>query len=328
MCTKEDFKLGEVIASFETNSFEVFTDLMHDALTRMLNVYKADPEGTKLIDQIEKDWHLFSSPESAGSVLMSILTKEDFEDAGFELDSTVSYCDDINGVRTAWNDLKKTIKTRTRFNIDISSLTASGWGNYLTEAKDTIDSNTDVQFYRARLHRKLGESFTTEQMGPPTPELSRAGRANPDGIVYLYLSDRQDTTLYEVRATYLDQATVGEFFIKDGKKLTYMDFTKEDVETSFLDNDLAEVMKVRTLIKAISQDLSKPMRSFEPSVEYVPTQFICEYVRDTYHVDGIRFRTSVGKQGSNFVIFDPSLFECRKVKDVEVNDLTLQCQTL
>jgi len=328
MFTKEDFKLAEVVASLETNSVEIFSTLMHDALIQVLKVYKPDPNGVKLIEQIDFDWQLFPNSESAEKVLKGILSENDFDDAGLTLDSTVSYSDDIESVKKTWEDLKKTIKTRTRFNIDISSLSDLGWDGYLNEAKETVSSDTEIKFYRARLHSRLGESFSIEQMGPPTPDRSKAGRANPDGIVYLYLSDRQDTTLYEVRATYLDQATIGQFFVKEGEKVTYMDFTKDAPEASFFDSDLTEVMKVRTLIDAISKDLSKPMRRFDSTVEYVPTQFICEYIRDTYQVDGIRFNTSVGKDGSNFVIFNPDLFECRNVEDFEVNDLTLHSENI
>ena len=46
-------------------------------------------------------------------------------------------------------------------------------------------------------------------------------------------------------------------------------------------------------IKAISDDLSRPMRRYDSIVDYVPTQFICEYIKYTAKADGIAFKSSL-----------------------------------
>ena len=48
-------------------------------------------------------------------------------------------------------------------------------------------------------------------MGKPPYDKATAGRANPKGISYLYLSSDLSTTLYETRATLYDYMSIGEF---------------------------------------------------------------------------------------------------------------------
>ena len=63
---------------------------------------------------------------------------------------------------------------------------------------------------------------------PPTPELATAGRANPKGISYLYLTNEIKTALYETRATLFDYATIGEFQTKEDLKILNLRSIKND----------------------------------------------------------------------------------------------------
>ena len=62
-------------------------------------------------------------------------------------------------------------------------------------------------------------------MGCPPIEKATAGRANPLGIPYLYLCHDAETTLYEVRAVYLDKVSVGKFVINSN--LDIVDFSSD-----------------------------------------------------------------------------------------------------
>ena len=170
--------------------------------------------------------------------------------------------------------------------------------------------------------------YSQGEMGAPEAKLSKAGRANPEGIPYLYLSSDSLTTLYEVRATYLDRVAVGAFHIKDGNSVTILDFAGDGPRIPLIDTDLSSAMQAYKLMMAISEDLSTPMRSFYSPVEYVPTQFICEYIRYKYEVDGISFNSSLHKGGINYVIFKPELFECVEVAGKEVCTLELDCKDI
>lgn len=58
------------------------------------------------------------------------------------------------------------------------------------------------------------------------------------------------------------------------------------------------------------------MRRKDTAIDYVPTQFICEYIKYTTEAQGIAFSSSLYDKGVNYVIFNPLDFECQN--DVQV----------
>lgn len=321
------FKNPQIIAALDSAaSVSDAEDLLNDFAAELLKVYTPNTAGRPLVDAIDEDWSLFTDENSAQTVLNLWLADDSLNPAGLGLRDIVSYNTDILSVKITWEALKDEIKHRRRFNIDTISLDNLGWNTFLADARKDLDSGS--LFYRARMLGGQPNLFPTDKMGAPDAKYSTAGRANPEGISYLYLSSDALTTLYEVRATYLDRVAVGEFHIKAGNTVTIMDFTLDRPTIPLVDNDLSSAMKVWMLIKVISDDLSTPMRSFYSSVEYVPTQFICEYIRYKYDVDGICFNSSLHSGGINYVIFKPELFECVDVFGKEICTLELDCKNI
>ena len=70
-------------------------------------------------------------------------------------------------------------------------------------------------------------------MGCPPNKLTSSGRANPQGIPYLYLSKTPETTLYETRASYLDELSIGKFKIKDKDGLVLLILLKKGAFSLF-----------------------------------------------------------------------------------------------
>lgn len=151
-------------------------------------------------------------------------------------------------------------------------------------------------------------------MGCPPKDLATPGRANPIGIPYLYLCDTAKTTYFEVRAVYLDKLSVGTFEIV--RDLSLVDFIYDvNLYLSFVDGSLplSEIIIKKKIIDAISSDLSKPLRRYDSELEYVPTQFICEYCKDYVNADGISFESSLHRGGRNYVLFDQTAAKCTRV---------------
>ena len=123
-----------------------------------------------------------------------------------------------------------------------------------------------------------------EEMGAPPREKSTAGRANVNGIPCLYLCDESETVLYEVRAAYLDEISVGTFIQKDkNKQIKIADFSSTlSLYANYFEPDWTDLIKSRLLTSVISRDLSKPMRRYDSELEYIPTQFICEFTCDMW----------------------------------------------
>jgi hypothetical protein len=74
----------------------------------------------------------------------------------------------------------------------------------------------------------------------------------------------------------------------------------------------------------ISIDLSKPMRRYDSEIEYIPTQFICEFIKVYTGAGGIRFRSSLHPEGKNIVLFDDNKVTCVTVEKIKIQSLKLK----
>jgi hypothetical protein len=116
--------------------------------------------------------------------------------------------------------------------------------------------------------------------------------------------------------------SVGEFKIKSGSSVNIVDFT--EVPSAFTGiGDLVNYTKKILLKKSISKDLSKPIRRYDTDIEYVPTQFICEFIRYIIGFEGILFNSSLDSEGKNIVLFDQEKIECINVKKLLITKLEL-----
>ena len=78
------------------------------------------------------------------------------------------------------------------------------------------------------------------------------------------------------------------------------------------------------LKRFISIDLSKPIRRYDSEIEYIPTQFICEYIRYISDADGILFNSSLHNGGKNIVLFNQDKVECVKVDMYRVSEVDIR----
>ena len=297
---------------------------LQEFLYSLITIFEYSDAGVSLFELIQNDWKLFSSNDACQKVLNEIIQSDNltFEKSGIKDSVTpVVYKKSITDCVAVWEVLKEDIKQHHRFTTDLKKLEAAGWNRILD---NRFQLNTDGSFYRARIHYKKSDTFGVNDMGAPEIEDCKSGRANPEGIPFLYLSEEPKTTFYETRVIKHDVVTVGEFKIAGTGPLYVEDLTDINLDNiDLLDEDVVTLAKRKLLVRALSQDMSHPMRRFDSPVEYVPTQFICEYVQLTQSVSGIRFSSSVYPEGTNVVIFNPKLMNCIAVKDYNIGDLDI-----
>ncbi len=242
-------------------------------------------------------------------------------------DTPVDFNDEILENIHYWFKLKEQLKWDKRYFTNIEYLTEDlGWDGFF-ESKVLI--NKEDVFFRARLHHNPNETiYRHEEMYCPPKEISSAGRANPMGIPYLYLSDNEETILYEIRASYLDEVSVAEFIIKPDmdKDIIISDFT--EIPTLYHPNGVNKKIKSTLLKQLISVDLSKPMRRYDSELDYIPTQFICEFIKIFTNVQGIKFRSSLHNTGNNIVIFNQEMMKCKDIKKVQVSNVAIKSKNL
>lgn len=292
---------------------------LFDFFQELLDNFVVSEDGEPLKFLLQRNWSFFADHKVATNILNSVLPE--LSSGISSADSLVNYTSEILDNYNHWGRLKEELKWNTRFLSDISFLEELGWDGFFNTQFELTHYD---KLFQARVHHQSGLApYPPTKMMTPNPKDTRGGRANPMGIPYLYLCDNPETVLYEVRASFLDELTVGTFQLKSKhKSIKIVDFTEDT--SLFQPSRVQETMMARLLRAKISLDLSKPMRRYDTEIEYIPTQFICEFIRVYTGAGGIRFASSLHPTGKNIVIFDQELIQCTNVTLNKVTTVKLK----
>jgi hypothetical protein len=212
-----------------------------------------------------------------------------------------------------WNDLRNEIIFKNRYFPQsdlyrriLQNKNSADFAVFL-EVLDRLESTVtpSIELYRARIS---DIPLLGSEMGAPPNEMSTSGRANPFGISYLYLASLQQTAISEVRPYNDGIVYVSPF--KSIDTLTFIDLTNPRSVVSpfgFSSENYESLIYCLSLLEQFSKDLSKPVKPHKSELEYVPTQFICEYIKSLGAYSGIIFNSSFGP-GVNYVVFDSKNF--------------------
>lgn len=306
-----DVEMLEEFDSGDTLDSRVFYDFFMDLLSQ----FEISHTGKPVYEIIQTDWHLFVDMDKAKSIIQEVLTTNA---VGYGFNDQVDYIADIKNKVCSWERLKTDVQRHRRFLADYDEF-ESYTSNYL---KAEAELKNGDKLFRARILPKSINKYKRKEMGCPPSELATAGRANPAGISYLYLCEDEPTTYYEVRATYLDKLSIGTFRIL--RDLRIVDFsTKVSLYYAFSNGGVTNAIVAKLILDEISRDMSRPMRRFDSEQEYVPTQMICEYCKLMVKADGVSFKSSVYKDGRNYVLFDKNNAKCTNVVSREVNSVII-----
>jgi hypothetical protein len=219
-----------------------------------------------------------------------------------------------------WNDFCKEIISENRFfprnKIDLellSELLSSQ--NYSLLPDETL--------YRARIAEK-GKRIPPHKMGKPPAEKSIHGRANPRGIPYLYLASDPDTAIKEIRPHLNDKVSVGKF--KSLESLRLVDLRNPKIESPFLHGENLEFLVVHLdYLRILGSEISKPVDKNDPELEYLPLQYLCEFIKNTGY-DGVAYKSSMG-EGYNLAIFDDRKLKCTRTTLYDVHICARKAET-
>ncbi len=312
------------------NSDTIAIEELLDFFQSFLSLFKKQEDGIPLIDIIQNDWNLFEDKDTAINILSTVLLAIDTS-LNSDVSQNVNYSDSITDSVNYWDKLKYDLKWTRRFTTDFRELEDFSWDSIFSEKRSGIVINIDEkELYRSRIHLNgQASSYPIKEMGAPPKEKVASGRANPKGIPFLYLSEKKETTLYEVRASYLDEISIGIFKVIESIKL--IDFTSAS-QVSIFDasqqfSNLEEFVIGVLLKKKISADLSRPQRRYDSELEYIPTQFICEFIKYLTGADGIKFSSSLDSdRGNNIVLFSADKVECIDVERVRINRVYIESE--
>lgn len=280
------------------------------------------PKNTsRLSDEIFNKWNIFNiEKERIDDVIISICkekyreNKKIFEElVGISELYDKEYLENNSLLKNfEWEDFSNAIKKENRFHTN--HINTNVLKKFLKFVEKTYPSGKI--FLRARISTNEN-GFNKDDMGSPPPEKASAGRVNPLGISYLYLSDNLYTTFYEVRANVYDFVTVGEFALN--RNINIIDLSQLDKISPFSGINCTEYAINLKHLKKISAEIARPLRKQDSQLDYLPTQYIAEFIKNNGY-DGIEYKSTLGKEHThNIVIFDKSICTCVDTKVYEIN---------
>lgn len=206
-----------------------------------------------------------------------------------------------------WQDFVGDIKRVNRFHTD--HINKEVLAKFLSCVQKSYKAGT--VFYRARICAD-DAGFKKTEMGAPPAHLATAGRVNPVGISVLYLANSVKTTLHETRAGVFDYVTVGNFKLK--KDIKIIDFANLGKISPFIADDDMGIEYTQYAVnienlKLISQEIAKPLRRQDSALDYLPTQYISDYIK-SQGLGGVEYISTMHEGGLNLAIFDSDIFKC------------------
>lgn len=290
-----------------------------DLISEVLSVYEEADDGEPLFSVIIDNWNVFKKDFPSSHDLIAAFCSTIYGDDGRTHNKKVripkSYTDEY-GIFSGhtWREFSNAIKTKNRF--CNGYFRADQFVSFLSYSITKYSKGTE--FFRARICDKA-EGFTKDKMGPPPVGKRKSGRVNPEGIGVLYLTSDESTALREVRASAFDYVTLGKFkLLKDIKVVNISGLNS--ISPAVYSSGLESLAANTKIFSDIAKEIAKPLRRNDSSLEYLPTQFITEFIKSKGYA-GVSYMSTMGTGGTNIAVFDESLFECVSVHVVEINSI-------
>lgn len=282
------------------------------------------PDSGRLMHQkIQDTWKMFRNPDEAvnknllGEIINHIIPAGDpLLESSVEIAvlTAPGLAGDVHEQK--WENFATEIKSKNRFflneTIDLPLL-----ANLLEYFSRTYDPGK--VFYRGRVSERGGIALAL--MGKPPADKTTSGRANPNGIPYLYLAADVETTVYESRSTYLDFLTVAQFRLRENMKVVSLRGIDKISPVVFSDQ-LEKYLSHQKYLIRLERELSKPVRRYDKELDYLPSQYLCEYVKSLGY-DAIEYGSSLRNGGINLAVFNDGILEPRSVEVYEITDFNL-----
>ncbi len=281
--------------------------------------------GRLLSELLQDDWEIFSSDDY--DVNMKILKdmfnstnqsdpeRFPFDSYWRDKDEYWGIIDEISTETTKkWETFKNELIYKNRFFISKEYNFKSIEKTLRHLIKTYIQGS---KFYRARkcsANKKLNNS----EMGMPTPKITPAGRANPQGIPYLYLGDKYETCIAEIRPYKFEFVTMATFELKESA--TLIDLRSPLIKSPFdFGEDIKYLKFDAPLLRIFNKTLSEPIEQDISHLEYLPSQYLCELIKNIGY-EGIVFDSSQYKQGYNIVFFNDKKLICKETKLFQIDE--------
>ncbi|GIP50933.1 hypothetical protein J53TS2_45240 [Paenibacillus sp. J53TS2] len=281
-------------------------------------------------DEFEKNWKIFNGFDSQKihKFLVELLSSR-FPDKIPLLDNQVGILEWMNDKSLnehsvlrgkTWNQFVNCIKHENRFHSNYVNYDVLEY--YLARISVELEPDT---FYRARISNV--KELTVEEMGAPPKELATAGRANSEGIRHLYLASDTVTAVSEIRPSKSDSIYVGRFPLTSRIKVADFRLLK-NLDVFLFQDPIRYALNLENF-NNINKAISKPVRSGDSKLDYLPTQFIVDFIKYLNETkgagyEGIVFESTLTPSGYNIMIFNPDILDCVRIEKRRVESLNYE----
>jgi len=150
-----------------------------------------------------------------------------------------------------------------------------------------------------------------EEMVPKSEFVKSGGRANPPGFAYLYLANRPETAMAEMRPWVGESLSLANFALEKDARLVLCQQDSEDrLKRIRLNGERIPQEKVDSYVWGdISEAFSRPVNSNNAESDYTPTQILAEAFK-AEGFDGVAYKSRLA-QGLNVVLFDVEIAKPR-----------------
>lgn len=298
---------------------------LSEKINEIIQVYAVSdlPYAKPLKQALHDEWDIFSGGvEAIQSLVVALCAFElDRDNEIFHKNVIIPNLYDEDFIRDyavvgglTWSEFSNSIKYKNRFHNN--KFNADVFASFLSSVVKTYHSGEC--FYRARISNDIGGYNCEEMYAPPRGKRS-AGRINPEGIGVLYLSLERETVLNETRVNLFDYVTIGKFRAKRDLRVVNLSGLLKISPFDYADS-LERFALNRDIFRELSIEIAKPLRRSDSTLEYLPTQFISEFVKSQGY-DGVEFESTLRNGGHNLALFDEEIAECFEVHTMEVKKI-------
>lgn len=182
-------------------------------------------------------------------------------------------------------------------------------------------------YYRARVNTENPQMIVAPENMLPIAGLRSEGRVNPYNVNALYMANKIEVAVAEVRPSLREPATVAT--LKTNQDLRLVDFTKDRPDFywycfGFTPKNKEEAENFTWV--EINGYFSKPLSPNETRLNYIPTQIIAEFLKSKGY-DGVVYQSQFeisdspqqeGSLNENIALFDLGVVDVIETKQYSI----------
>lgn len=302
-----------------TNTALVEPMILLDYFQSVCSIYTENnsPEAKQLVTWFQDDWQIFTTIDS---IKAQALLGEILNDGDIVRKNHLPLNVPVLATVEKWDSFRTEIMWKNRFffrhELDLDRL-KSLFNSYL----ETDASEFSKQMFRARIQPD-NSPIPLQEMGRPLAAHAKNGRANPVGIPYLYAASTKETAIAETRPHPGDLLSVAQYRVTGSLRLLNLLYPRKTISPFMDDSDLPTLRHDLAFLCHLESELSKPILPRIADLEYLPTQYLCEFIKNCGY-DGVVFKSSISN-GANIALFDDSKLVAESLAQYKVTKLNYE----